>query len=145
LITRPRGLVTRFTRLHAALLRVSRGRIRRSRLVAGGQPVLSLTTTGRRSGRQRSTIVAYLRDGGTYVVYASNLGSERDPAWCLNLDADPDAWVHVDGRRLRVTARRAGGEEAVRLWGAYAARLPAVEHFRAIAGRPIPIFVLAPV
>ena len=143
--TRPRWLVTRLTRLHAAALRRSGGRIRHSRLFAGGQPVLSLTTTGRRSGQPRETIVAYLRDGDRYVVYAANLGAERDPAWCLNLDADASARVHVEGRHLRVTARRAHGDEATRLWDAYATRLPAVEHFRAIAGREIPIFVLTPV
>src|SRR4051794_23929811 len=91
LLTRPRPLVTRFTRLQAAFLRASRGRYRRSRLFAGGQPVLSLTTTGRRSGRRRSTIVAYLADGPNYAVFGMNLGSERDPAWALNLDATPAA------------------------------------------------------
>jgi F420H(2)-dependent quinone reductase len=126
-------------------VRLSGGRIRRSRLLAGGQPVLSLTTTGRRTGQERSTIVAYLRDDGDYAVFAANLGSERDPAWCLNLDAHPQAIVHVDGRAFRVNARRATGPEHERLWNEYAARLPAVEHFRAIAGREIPIFVLTPV
>jgi F420H(2)-dependent quinone reductase len=144
LVTRPRWIVTRFTRLHAAALRASGGRLRRSRLFAGGQPVLSLTTTGRRSGQQRSTIVAYLRDGDDYAVFAMNLGNERDPAWCLNLDANPQAAVHVDGKGLRVSARRVSGAEAERLWGLYVARLPASEHFRAISGREIPIFVLAP-
>ena len=144
LVTRPRRLVTRFTRLHAAALRASGGRLRRSRLLAGGQPVLSLTTTGRRSGQPRSTVVAYLREGEDYVVYAVNLGNERDPAWCLNLDADPDATVDVDGESFRVSARRANGAEAERLWSAYVTRLPASEHFRTIAGREIPIFVLTP-
>jgi deazaflavin-dependent oxidoreductase (nitroreductase family) len=142
LLTRPRPLVTRFTRLHAALLRGSRGRIRRSRVLGGGQPVLSLTTTGRRTGEPRSTIVAYLRDGDAYAVFAMNLGNERDPAWCVNLGANPEAWIDVDGRRLQVRASRARGEEATRLWNAYRARLPAVESFRAIADREIPIFVL---
>jgi deazaflavin-dependent oxidoreductase (nitroreductase family) len=145
LVTRPRWIVTRFTRLHAAAVRASGGRLRRSRLLAGGQPVLSLTTTGRRSGQQRETIVAYLRDGGDYAVFAMNLGSERDPAWCLNLDAHPGAAVHVDGEGFRVSARRASGAEAERLWSAYVSRLPASEHFRTIAGREIPIFVLTPV
>lgn len=144
-VTRPRRIVTRLTRLHAAVLRRSGGRLRRSRVFAGGQPVLSLTTTGRRSGLQRTTIVAYLRDGNDYVVYGSNLGSDHDPAWCLNLAADPYGWIHVDGQHLSVRARRATGTEYERLWRAYAARLPAVEHFRAIAAREIPIFVLTPV
>jgi F420H(2)-dependent quinone reductase len=142
LLSRPRPIVTRLTRLHAALLHASRGRVRRSILFAGGQPVLGLHTVGRRSGRERSTAVAYLRDGGRYAVIGGNLGSTRDPAWCLNLEAEPNAWIDVDGKRLPVRSRRAAGQEAERLWAAYARRLPAVEPFREIAGREIPIFVL---
>ena len=126
------------------MLRASGGRVRRSRVLGGGQPVLSLTTTGRRSGRPRSTIVAYLRDGDAYVVFGANLGSERDPAWAHNLRATPRAAIDVDGRRLDVTARRAHGDEARRLWAAYRDRLPAVERFREISGREIPVFVLEP-
>jgi F420H(2)-dependent quinone reductase len=118
LVTRPRWIVTRLTRLHAAALRVSGGRLRRSRLLAGGQPVLSLTTTGRQSGRQRSTIVAYLRDGDGYAVYGANLGSEHDPAWSRNLDVHPQAWIHVEGQRIPVVARRATGPEQERHWNA---------------------------
>lgn len=145
LLTRPRPLMTGLTRLHAAVLRASGGRLRRSRVLAGGQPVLSLTTTGRRSGRARSTALAYLRDGDDYVVFGANLGSERDPAWCLNLESHADARIDVDGRQLRVLARRVSGEEARRLWEMQIGQQPASDVFRAIAGREIPIFVLSPV
>jgi deazaflavin-dependent oxidoreductase (nitroreductase family) len=144
LVTRPRAITTRFTRLHAAVLRASRGRIRRSLVLGGGQPVLSLSTVGRRSGRRRSTVVAYLGDGGAFAVFGMNLGSEHDPAWSLNLEASPDAAVTVDGRRTAVTARRLSGSEGERLWRMYRQRLPAVERFRAIAGRDIPIWLLEP-
>ena len=144
LITRPRALTTRFTRLHAAVLRASRGRIRRSLVLGGGQPVLSLTTVGRRTGQRRSTAVAYLPDGAAYAVFGMNLGSERDPAWSLNLEACPEGSVVLGGRSIDVRARRARGEEADRLWGMYRGRLPAVERFRAIAGREIPIWLLEP-
>jgi deazaflavin-dependent oxidoreductase (nitroreductase family) len=144
LLTRPRPLFTRFTRLQAAVLRASRGRIRRSFLFAGGQPVLSLTTTGRRSGRLRSTTVAYMRDGDAYVVTAVALGSERDPAWVLNLTANPAAEIEVGGRRIPVIARRARGREEERLWRRWVERLPATESFREISGRQIPVMVLEP-
>jgi F420H(2)-dependent quinone reductase len=144
LLTRPRRAFTAFTRLHAWALRASRGRIRRSFLFAGGQPVLSLTTTGRHSGRLRSTVVAYMRDGDAYVITAVTLGSERDPAWFLNLTANPHAEVEVDGQRTTVLARRASGEEEQRLWQRWLERLPATETFRSIAGRKIPVVVLEP-
>jgi F420H(2)-dependent quinone reductase len=144
LFTRPRPLVTRFTRLQAWVLRHSGGRIRRSFLFAGGQPVLSLTTTGRRSGRVRSTAVAYMRVGDDYVVTAANLGSERDPAWLLNLSADPAVVIEVGGERIAVVARRAGGDEARRLWDLWTERLPAAQTFQGISGRDIPVVVLEP-
>jgi deazaflavin-dependent oxidoreductase (nitroreductase family) len=144
LFTRPRALVTRFTRAHAWLLRRSGGRIRRSFLFAGGMPVLSITTTGRRSGEQRSTVIAYMRDGERFVVTAANLGQERPPAWFLNLTANPDAEIEVDGDRLAVRARRAEGQDAAALWKRWLELLPATEAFREISGRDIPVVVLEP-
>ena len=144
-LTRFRRIQPKVGRLHAAILRASRGRIRRSFLLAGGQPILALTTTGRRSGSPRSTTVAYVRHGDAYAVGALNLGSDRHPAWCLNLRADPRAYVQVDGKRIAVTAREATGDEAERLWQAFIAQLPAVANTRAIARRDVPMFVLDPV
>lgn len=143
-LTRFRRIQPKVGRVHAGLLRLSRGRIRRSRLLAGGQPVLALTTTGRRSGTPRTTVLAYVRNGNAYAIGALNLGSDRDPAWCLNLRADPRAWVEVDGERMRVEAREANGMEAERLWQAFTERLPAIADSRALARRDVPMMVLDP-
>src|SRR5688500_10738836 len=99
-LTRLRKIQPHIGHIHAFLLRQSRGRLRRSMLLAGGQPVLALTTTGRHSGRLRTTVVAYVRHGDGYAVCALNLGSDHDPGWCLNLRADPRGWVEVAGNRL---------------------------------------------
>jgi F420H(2)-dependent quinone reductase len=144
-LTRFRHVQPQVGRIHAALLRRTRGRIRRSRMLAGGQPVLALTTSGRRSKTPRSTVVAYMQHGDAYAVGALNLGSDRDPAWCLNLRADPRAWVEVNGERKAIEARQAEGEEAERLWQAFIARLPAIANSRKLAQRDVPMLVLAPV
>jgi deazaflavin-dependent oxidoreductase (nitroreductase family) len=144
-LTRFRRIQPQVGRLHATLLRHSRGRIRRSRLLAGGQPVLALTTTGRRSGTPRTTVLAYVRHGDSYAVGALNLGSDRDPAWRLNLLANPNAWIEVRGERRAVEARQATGEEAERLWRAFIDRLPAIADSRALARREVPMLVLTPV
>jgi F420H(2)-dependent quinone reductase len=144
-LTRFRRIQPQVGRAHAALLRRSRGRIRRSRFLAGGQPVLALTTTGRRSGDERSTTVAYLRHGDAYAIGALNLGSDRDPAWCLNLRSDPNARIEVGGERMRVHARQAVGEEAELLWRGFIARLPLIADSRRLARRDVPMFVLDPV
>ena len=132
-------------RIHAVILRLSGGRIRRSRILAGGQPVLALTTTGRSSGAPRTTVVAYLRHAEAYAVGALNLGSDRDPAWCLNLRSNPQASIAVDGETREVLAREATGPEAEALWRGFIERLPATANSRALARREVPMFVLDPV
>lgn len=116
----------------------------RRSLLAGGQPVLVLTTTGRRSGARRSTVVAYLRIEEGYAVGGLNLGSDRDPAWALNLDADPRAEIEVAGERVAVCARRAGGDEAQALWQAFVAQFGQIAATLEIVRREPPLYVLEP-
>jgi deazaflavin-dependent oxidoreductase (nitroreductase family) len=110
----------------------------------GGQPVLLLQTTGRRSGQTRTTPVQYLADDDTFVVVASNAGAARPPSWYLNLRADPDARAQVAERTIDVRARKAAGQERVQLWQ----RLTAANHYleRAArkAGRDLPVVTLVP-
>jgi deazaflavin-dependent oxidoreductase (nitroreductase family) len=143
-LTRFRHIQPQVGRVHAAILRRSRGRIRRSLVLAGGQPVLALTTTGRSSGRPRSTVVAYVRHADSYAIGALNLGSDRDPGWCFNLRADPRAFVTVNGERRAVRARQARGEEAKGLWRAFIGQLPAIANSLRLARRDVPLFVLEP-
>jgi deazaflavin-dependent oxidoreductase (nitroreductase family) len=139
---RARGITTRVTRLHARLLRLSRGRLRRSWLFAAGQPVIALTTVGRRSGERRTTAVAALAHRGALATLGMNLGMERDPAWCHNLGAHPDAWITIAGTTVPVRARRATGGEWQELWRRWVEVQPSAETFAQIAGRRVPIYVL---
>jgi deazaflavin-dependent oxidoreductase (nitroreductase family) len=107
--------------------------------------VLALTTTGRRSGTPRSTVVAYVKRADAYAIGALNLGSDRDPAWCLNLRANPRAWIDVDGVRRAVDAREATGDEATQLWQAFIDQLPSIKNTLEIARRSPPMLVLDPV
>jgi len=82
---------------------------------------MRLTTTGRRTGRARSVVVAYFEDGPNLVTMAMNGWGEDEPAWWLNLQAHPNVEVElVDGYRL-VTGRAAEGEERARLWARWEA------------------------
>lgn len=130
------------TRLHSRLLRVSAGRLRRSWLFAAGQPVLTLTTTGRRSGRTRSTPVACFTAGDRLVIAGMNLGRETTPAWALNLTARPEAAINLRGRTIAVVACQARGAERDALWRRWVELQPSAAAFQALAGREIPLFVL---
>jgi deazaflavin-dependent oxidoreductase (nitroreductase family) len=143
-LTRLRRIQPQVGRVHAALLRGAGGRLRRSMILAGGQPVLALTTVGRHSQKPRSTVVAYVEHANAYATLALNLGSDHHPAWCLNLRAHPLASVEVNGERKAVHARQAEGSEADELWQAFIDRLPAVANARQLARREVPVFVLEP-
>lgn len=79
--------------------------------VASGIPVVMLTTTGRRSGRQITTPILAVPEGDDLVMVGSNFGQAHDPAWVHNLRADPRAWVN--GREVR--AEEVEGPERERL------------------------------
>jgi F420H(2)-dependent quinone reductase len=103
-------------RAHRTLVRRTDGRRGLSAPREGGRGVLRLTTTGRRSGEPRQVILGYLEDDAGLVVMAMNGGAAAEPAWWLNLQAEPHAEVQTaDGTRL-VRARRADGAERERLW-----------------------------
>jgi F420H(2)-dependent quinone reductase len=138
-----RFLSTRVTRLHARLLKLSRGRLRRSWVFAGGQPVLALTTTGRRTGQPRTTTVACFVHEGRLVIAGMNLGVQRPPAWALNLQADPNATIEVAGQEFSVRARHAVSGEASLLWQRWVELQPSASAFQVISGREIPLFVLS--
>jgi len=128
------------SRLHARLYRISGGRVL-PRWFAGA-PVMVLETTGRRSGRTRRTPVLYLRHGHALVVLAANAGSNRTPAWWLNL-RDADEGTVIAGRhRATVHPRVAAGAERKRLWCAFVEMYPQAEHYTEFTDRELPLVVL---
>ncbi|MFV2100337.1 nitroreductase/quinone reductase family protein [Micromonospora sp. LOL_024] len=122
------------------------GRLTRGRVVALGLvPSLVITTTGRKSGQPRSNPLLYVPDGDAYVVVGSNWGQPHQPAWSLNLLAEPRAEVDVAGRRIPVRAEVAAGTERDRLWRLLVAEWPAYEvYVERAGGREIRIFRLVP-
>jgi deazaflavin-dependent oxidoreductase (nitroreductase family) len=106
--------------------------------------VLLLTTRGRKTGKERTTPLLYIADGGSYVVVASNGGAPRHPAWFLNLQAEPDAVLQVRGDRHRVRARVAAPEERDRYWPQLDAIYRWYASYRKKTTREIPLVVLEP-
>jgi deazaflavin-dependent oxidoreductase (nitroreductase family) len=133
-----------WTRTHARLLRLSKGRLRFGFLFAGRVKVLALTTTGRKSGEERSSVVGYLPEGDAYAVVASNAGSDKTPAWWLNLQADPTGRVDVEGRRVEIRAREASAEERERLWPRFVEANESYRHYEGYTDRALPVVLLEP-
>ena len=106
-------------------------------------PVLLLTTTGRRTGRPRTTPVFYHRDGERLIVCSENFGQRRSAAWPLNLLAHPHATVQLGAVTGAYTARPAGPGEVERYWPQLLGTWPAHGTYHRRNGTRR-MFVLAP-
>lgn len=131
----PRWFIKAFWHVHRRVVRATGGRRGLWSARPGKWGALRLTTTGRRSGEPRSVIIGYYEDGRNLVSMAMNGWGAPEPAWWLNLQADPQAVVELKGEARRpVMARAASGDERERLWqrwreldknlDSYAARRP---------------------
>jgi deazaflavin-dependent oxidoreductase (nitroreductase family) len=131
--------------VHRALYKVSGGRFLWTPANKRGWGALRLTTTGRRSGQERSVILGYLDDGPNLVVLAMNGWDEGHPAWWLNLEAHPDAVVRLKGREPRpVHAFEATGDERDRLWQRWSEVNPQLDGYAGRRSTITPVVVLAP-
>jgi deazaflavin-dependent oxidoreductase (nitroreductase family) len=128
-----------FGRVHTRIYRLTGGRLG---LKTGSLSHLLLTTTGRRSGEPRTVPLTFMQDGPRYVLVASNGGSDRHPAWWLNLAKHPEATVQVGGESMRVVARVARGQERSDLWARLKAYNPFYGQYEQITDRDIPVVVL---
>lgn len=129
------------TSAHIALYKASGGR-------AGGHigkmQVLLLTTTGRKSGKQRTKPLGYVKDGDDYLLAASNAGNDFFPSWWLNLKNNPVAEIQVGGQRLTVNARKASPEERERLFPKFVAVFKGYAGYEKKTDREIPVVILTP-
>lgn len=107
-----------------------------------GIPVLALETRGRRSGRHHTVPLVYIEDEARRVVLPAAAGSDRTPAWWLNLQEQPRAVMHVDGSSIPVIGREASTDEHDRLWHQFAAVYPDIEAFASYTERRLPLVIL---
>ena len=112
----PRWFIVLAWKVHRALYRVTGGRLGLWPARAQRWGTLRLTTVGRRSGQERSVILGYYVDGANLVTLAMNGWGEAEPAWWLNLQAQPLAQVQLADETRQVQAHAATGPERTRLW-----------------------------
>jgi deazaflavin-dependent oxidoreductase (nitroreductase family) len=112
----PHWLIRLVGIVHLAGYRLTGGRLGLSSPTHARWGHMCLTTTGRRTGKQRRAMLGYFGDGPNLVALAVNAWADAEPAWWLNLQANPDAVVDLGGGHRAVRARAAEGEERTRLW-----------------------------
>lgn len=127
--------------VHRILLKVSGGR---AGWTAMDMPVLELTTTGRKSGQPRSVMLTSpLQEGSALVVVASRGGDDRAPDWFLNLQANADVRVSLQGGPpRRMHARLASTAERERMWPLVTADHKNYAGYQTRTTREIPLVLL---
>jgi deazaflavin-dependent oxidoreductase (nitroreductase family) len=123
------------------LYRLTGGRIARPRKV----DVLILTTRGRRTGKTRTVLLQFFRDGANLVIVAANSGRSSHPGWFYNLKATPTVRVQVMDRILQVRAEELSSDEAIAFWPRILRVAPSYERYQQATNRTIPLVRLVPV
>jgi len=107
-----------------------------------GAPVLLLTTTGAKSGQQRTRPLVYLSEGGNIYVFAGNRGAPTNPAWFHNLVAHPDVTVEVGSEKFEARAIVLDSEESERLGKIQLQKIPELVSLVESMTRKIPAVLL---
>ncbi|MEY4338498.1 MAG: hypothetical protein RLZ14_348 [Actinomycetota bacterium] len=109
-----------------------------------GIPNIMLTTTGAKSGQQRTVPLVGLNIDGNLAIVGTRFGSDQHPGWYHNLLKHPQATVEVHGTRSDVVARLvAPGAEYDRIMAVADNVYTGYAKYRSrITDRHIPIFML---
>ena len=129
-------------------LRRTHGRFSATSILSG-VPIITLTTTGAKSGLPRSHPLVAIRDPDQphkIAVIASNWGQGPNPSWYYNLKAHPQATVSLENGRVdHYNAYEATGEEYARYWELAAKIYTGYPNYKTRnSQRHIPIIVLTP-
>ena len=122
------------------LYRLTKGRF--TVLDIAGMPSLTLTVTGRKTGRPREIALLYVPDGDDILLVGSNWGGPSHPMWTLNLLANPDAKVNVRGRSRDVRARLLSSEERAAIWPHLTRTWPVYDNYQSKTDRELRVFRL---
>ena len=137
------------SRVNAKLYRLTGGRLGNTWRVGSAlrkpAPVCLLTTTGRKTGEKRTAPLLFMRDGADVVVVASQGGMARNPAWYLNLVAEPEVSVQIGSTTTDMIARTADDAERATLWPRLVEMYHDFDTYAAWTDRTIPVVICSPV
>ncbi|HYC57194.1 MAG TPA: nitroreductase/quinone reductase family protein [Candidatus Binatia bacterium] len=128
--------------LNTWVFRVSRGRV--AAKWTHGEPMLLLTTVGRKSGQARTVPLVYMSDGERLIVVGSQAGMSKDPHWMANAAHNPDVEVEIGAHKRRMRARRGTSEEKAHYWPALCKMNSDYSDYQSRTTRDIPILILEP-
>ena len=121
------------------LLKLSGGRVRLSFVI----PCLLLRVRGARSGLIREVPLLYVPDGEDVLLVGSGGGARREPAWSLNLRANPDVTTLRSGQEETRRAEVLQGADREQAWRLAVDVYPGFARYQARLEREIPVFRLS--
>lgn len=127
---------------HRSLFSATKGRVGGKLF---GMPAVMLTTTGRKTGKRRRTMLTSpIHDDHRVVLVASYGGDSRNPTWFLNLRDQPDVEITMQGRTRPMRARVASAGEKEELWPRIVERYKGYGQYQTRTDRDIPVVILEP-
>jgi len=130
--------------VHRALYRLTGGRFGLRPPTEKTYGLMRIHTLGRKSGATRTAILGYYEDGPNLFTMAMNGWGEAEPAWWLNLQANPDATLDLPEGARAVRARAAFGEERARLWASMKQVEPNLDAWAALRSGETAVVVFEP-
>lgn len=124
--------------LDPIVMRATNGRL--SMMGPADPSMITLTMTGRRSGKPRSVQLTSLEHEGDRLVVASAMGAERHPGWRYNLEANPEVEVQAVGERYRARAEMLTDDEKEAIWDAFREQVPMIHVYERRTDRNIRVF-----
>jgi deazaflavin-dependent oxidoreductase (nitroreductase family) len=116
-----------------------------ARWIGERSQMLLLTTTGRKSGRQHTIPLIFMRVENGVVVTASNIGLDVHPGWFLNLKHNPRAHIQIGDKKMVVLAEEVPAEVRDSLWVNWIQARPGYADFQAKTVRKFSMVILKPV
>ena len=128
--------------IDTAVLKWSNGRATLTTSLSG-LPVVTLITTGAKSGQSRKVLLAGYPDGDDIFLVASSFGSLNYPAWYHNLCAHPQVQVNTNGKTRTYEAQVVKRGDRERYWQQALDYYPGYRAYeQRSGGREIPIVLL---
>jgi F420H(2)-dependent quinone reductase len=106
-----------------------------------GHDMAIVDTVGRKTGQLRSTPIACYPYADDVAVVASNNGSDKEPAWLLNIRANPAVFVQVGKHRYAASAYELGLAERNAFWPRVVELNPPQAQHQSHTDRLLPIVV----
>ena len=142
MVQQPKGFIRFFSVLNRGWYKLTGGRIGGK---FHGAPLVLLTTTGRKTGKERTWPLLSIKQGDSYLFAASFGGHDEHPAWYQNLAAKPEVSVQDGARTLHGRARITTGAEREQLYQKFIDVYSTYGDYAKATKREIPVVVVDPV